>query len=219
MKYRVVPHGTTGRTPAEMFMGRRPTTLLYRIRPDLREEVDHRLQVRHKKRLETGLPPNFQIGDKVYVRFWYGMRRWRKGVVVAIAGPLSYDVRVDDYVHRRHASQLFHDRGEAVIDEELEKALDEAVTEGNSQEPVRAQAAPPLTLQQPQPLQPSTAPLSPPNASTKTESDVTPAPPATPQHEVQQRLQPLPQRERSTRIKHKPQRFEDEFSGLGSLKE
>ena len=42
LKYRVTPHATTARSPAEMFVGCRPTTVLDRLRPDLRNEVEQR---------------------------------------------------------------------------------------------------------------------------------------------------------------------------------
>ena len=61
-----------------------------------------------------GRVPKCNVGDKVFARFWYGSRRWRIGVIVAIAGPLSYDVQIGSDVHRRHATDMFHDRG--VID-------------------------------------------------------------------------------------------------------
>ena len=44
---------------------------------------------------------------------------------MAIAGPLSYDVQVGDDMHRRHAAQLFHDRGgpEPTEEEQLQRDL------------------------------------------------------------------------------------------------
>ena len=51
------------------------------------------------------------ISDQVFARFWYGPRLWRRGLIVARAGLLSFDVQVGGDVHRRHAAQLFRDRG------------------------------------------------------------------------------------------------------------
>ena len=104
-----------------MFLGRRPTTLLDRLRPNLRSEVDQREQIQRRQRLERGREPDFTIGNKVYARFWYGARRWRSGVIVSVAGPLSYDVQIGEEVHRRHASQLIHNRG--AVDPTEEESL------------------------------------------------------------------------------------------------
>jgi hypothetical protein len=230
MMYRAVPHGKTGRSPAEMFLGRRPTNLLDRRRPDFREEVDHRQRVRHHKRLETGRVLNFQIGDRVFERFWYWARQWRNGVIVAVAGPLFYDVRVDDEIHRRHESQLLHNRGETEVDEELEKALEAArPLEGlpPTAPPVSRQPAPqpPAQLQVPQP--PSRAaspergperPAAPAMAAALPERDTASPQPAPKKMAPPPRPPPQQQRKPSTRLKQHPQRFDEEFAGVGSNK-
>ena len=121
LKYRVTPHLTTAKLPSEMFLGRRPTTLRNRFRPNLRSEVDQREQIQRRQRLDKGRKPDLTIGNIVYARFWYGVRRWRLGVLVSVAGPLSYDVQIGEEVHRRHASQLIHNRG--VVDPTEEESL------------------------------------------------------------------------------------------------
>ena len=238
LKYRVTPHGTTGRTPAEMFLGRRPTTLLDRLRPDLKRDVDRREQVQHRRRLETGKRPEFQIGDKVYCRFWYGMRRWRKGVIVAVAGPLSYDVQVDDEVHRRHASQLFHDRGVLGPEEEEEREL---ILPPELQQPTRPLAQPsqvpaqqvpmpevptprvsPPQVQIPQQVLPQEPVVQPPLPTTiakppKPSAAVPKKEMVVPPPAVKQALPPL--RPPSTRVTRPPTRFDEQYSGLGSQKQ
>ena len=234
LKYRVTPHGTTGRTPAELFLGRRPTTLLDRLRPDLKRDVERREQVQHRRRLETGKPPDFKIGDRVHCRFWYGMRRWRKGVIVAIAGPLSYDVQVDDDLHRRHASQLLHDRGVAGPEDEEEREL----LPDELHQPTRPLAqstkvsAPPDPIPEvPQPrvpppqvppprVSPPQGPVVQPPLSTAEQPKSAAAPPkqekAAPPPAVPRAPPPL--RQPSTRVTRPPTRFDDQFSGLGSQK-
>lgn len=54
LKFCVIPHGTTGRSPVKLFHERLPTTLLYSLRPDLKKEVERREQVHHRRRLEMG---------------------------------------------------------------------------------------------------------------------------------------------------------------------
>ena len=118
LRYRVTPHATTGRTPSELFLGRKLVTVLDRLRPDLRVKVENQMESQQRQRREKGREPDFAVGDRVYARFWYGQRRWRKGCIVAVAGPLSYDVQVAGELHRRHAAQLLHDRVGGDFEEE-----------------------------------------------------------------------------------------------------
>ena len=229
LKYRVTPHGTTGRSPAELFLGRRPNTLLDRLRPDLKKHIIHRKDVQHRKRAEVGKPPDFNIGDKVYCRFWYGTRRWRKGIIVAIAGPLSYDVQVGDEVHRRNAAQLFHDRGIKDPDEQkqLHRLLDPPTIQQQSEKP-QQQVVPPI-LQAPQPdarvprlpnLEPvpkAPSPKEQPKAvPLKQETSAVPLKPQTSAEPPTIKKPPPPLRAPSTRVSKKPIRFDEEFSKLGS---
>ena len=225
LKYRVTPHATTGRTPAELFLNRKPTTVLDRLRPHLRNEVERRVQGQRRERLEKGQQPKFNVGDRVYARFWYGSRRWRKGRIVALAGPLSYDVQVDDDVHRRHASQLFHDRAERVLEGEGEHNLDEfaepkppqaglpkSVSAPPVQDVVVAPPPPEPKSQMPPTtnvaFSPKTTPASPPKAAPQ---KIAPLPPP----KAKEAVQP-PARAPSTRERRQPKRFDDEFAGLGS---
>ena len=82
--------------------------------------MERRVQSQRRERLDKGQEPNFNVENRVYARFWYGSRRWRKRRIVALGGPLSYDVQVDDEMHRRHAFQLFHDRAQRVLEGEGE---------------------------------------------------------------------------------------------------
>ena len=111
LTYRLTPHGTTGRAPAEALMNRRPVSVLDRMRPDLRRKVTLSEQVSNQKKLNSGCDSDFKINDRVFAKFFNTRRRWRPGVIVNVAGPLSYDVQVADEVHCRHASQLFQNRG------------------------------------------------------------------------------------------------------------
>jgi hypothetical protein len=230
LKYRVTPHGTTGRCPAELFLGRRPNTLLDRLRPDLKKDIIHREEVQHRKRAEVGKLPDFNLGDKVYCRFWYGTRRWRKGIIVAIAGPLSYDVQVGDEVHRRHAAQLFHDRGieDPEEQERLNRVLDIPSTHQQPEKPQQL-VVPPIE-HQPQPdarvpqlpnLENLPAPVEvvpPVPRQQKQETSAIPLTTQTSAKPPTEKKAPPPQRAPSTRVSKKPIRFDEEFSKLGSHK-
>lgn len=94
LQYRVTPHETTELTLAELFVSRKLTTMLDRMRPDLRLEVENRVETQQTQRGDNGRDPDFNVGGHVYARFLYGQRRWRKGTIVAVSGTLLYDVEV-----------------------------------------------------------------------------------------------------------------------------
>lgn len=48
LKYRVTPHATTVRTPSELFLSRKLTTVMDRMRPDLRVEVENRVEAKQR---------------------------------------------------------------------------------------------------------------------------------------------------------------------------
>lgn len=118
LRYRVTPHATTGRTNSELFLSRKLTSMLDRMRPNLRTEVESRVETQQLQRQEKGRVPEFKVGDRVYARFWYGPRRWRKGFIVTLAGSLSYEVEINGELHRRHSAQLLHDRVGADLEED-----------------------------------------------------------------------------------------------------
>lgn len=221
LRYRVTPHATTGRTPADLFLSRKLVTVLDRLRPDLRVEVGNRMESQQRQRREKGREPEFTVGDRVYARFWYGQRRWRKGCIVAVARPLSYDVQVGGELHRRHAAQLLHDRVDADLGEEerIDEPIPPPPPHAAAQPAAQPAAAPPAA----QPAAPYFAPLPriepPPVAPTPPIPPlptVALPPPVAPQ--VVKTKQQLPPRPPSTRICHAPNRFEEEFSGIGSNK-
>ena len=171
LRYRVTPHATTGRTPSELFLSRKLVTVLDRLRPDLRVDVENRMESQQRQRREKGREPDFAVGDRVYARFWYGQRRWRKGCIVAVAGPLSYDVQVAGELHRRHAAQLLHDRVGADFEEE--EKVDEPVTLPTPAAPPPAAplTAPPVAPPKPvapPPVLPPPAAVAPPPVSSDT---------------------------------------------------
>lgn len=108
LPYRVIPHATTGRAPAELFLNRKLTTMLDRMRINLKNQLEKRVETQQRQRQEKGREPDF--GDRVYARFWYGSRLLRKAIIETLAGPLSYDIQVNCELHRCHAAQLIHDR-------------------------------------------------------------------------------------------------------------
>ena len=98
-EYRSTPNCATGRTPAEMMIGRQVRTPLSLLQPS----------VHHDK-----WPPlhstTFAIRDHVFVRS-YGVNRkvkWTPGRITSSLGTRMFTVQCADGIHRRHIDQMRH---------------------------------------------------------------------------------------------------------------
>ena len=104
--YRITPHSTTGLSPAELFMGHHPRSVLDLVHPDPVQRVKSRQQ---QQLVGRAVCPvwQFQVSDKVFVQDFRGPGvRWMPGEVVRVTGPLSYQVRADVGVVRRHVDNI-----------------------------------------------------------------------------------------------------------------
>ncbi|XP_075559299.1 uncharacterized protein LOC142590759 [Dermacentor variabilis] len=91
------PHSVTGKSPAELMFGRRLRTALDRLHPD-------RQYVPEPQRPEI---KRFHVGDAVYAKSFCPGPRWKAARVVAVRGPVSYIVQLDNGErHHRHRNQL-----------------------------------------------------------------------------------------------------------------
>lgn len=109
-QYRLTPHASTGRPPAELLLGRRPRSLLDNLKPDISAHV-RRQQERQKLNHDTHVSDRqFNVSDQVFVRqFSQGNSpvTWIPGTVEAVRGPLSYLVRLlDGRLIRRHVDHV-----------------------------------------------------------------------------------------------------------------
>jgi hypothetical protein len=111
-QYRVTPHSTTGRSPAEMFLKRLPRTRFALLKPDVVSTV-HEKQIQHKEYHDANLrvpPSQFQVGEIVLVKNVHeGISRFVKGVIAKVVGPYRYVVRVGHrcrYVHLEHLKKV-----------------------------------------------------------------------------------------------------------------
>ena len=94
------PSAVTGRSPAELLMGRRLTTLLDRMHPDRALEQRPSTVVR-------GAPRGFFPGDTVYVRNYGPGQGWVPGTIARCTGPVSYEVGLEGgLVWKRHLDQI-----------------------------------------------------------------------------------------------------------------
>lgn len=107
-RYRNLPHTTTGKTPAELFLKRVPRTRLSLIKPCLKSKIEQKQAA--AKLSKDGSFPRFRYFDvfqKVRVRNVRGGReKWIPGIIVERKGPLTYLVRVPGndrrFVHVDH---------------------------------------------------------------------------------------------------------------------
>ena len=103
--YRITPHSTTGRSPAELLLGRKPRSSLDGLRPDpdLTDKVAQSQSQQKANHDRHSRPRTFYVGDHVYVRNFRGTPLWLPGVVRSWIGPLSVTVELEDgRIWRRH---------------------------------------------------------------------------------------------------------------------
>ena len=102
-RYRLTPHTTTGYSPAEMLMGRRPRSHLDLLHPDIGKKIEERQQ----KQIYNRVTRVFKVGDKVFARdFRSNKLKWLHGEIVKVSGPVSYQVKIAQGVVRRHVNSL-----------------------------------------------------------------------------------------------------------------
>ena len=119
MNYRATKHTTTGRTPAELFIGRQLRTRLDLVRPDVNEKVLTKQSEQkdyHDKRSKNR---EFYTGESVYVRDVV-KNTWLLGTVTSRTGPMSYIVQLHDgRLWKRHVD---HVRSAHVCSEQIPSA-------------------------------------------------------------------------------------------------
>ena len=99
LKYRTTPHPSTGETPSKLMFGREIKTRLHKLHPD---EVEKPKQQTSAKAHTRELEPD----DRVWIRNYRGKPKWIAGKVIAKTGPVSYKVKAQGQIQRRHIDQL-----------------------------------------------------------------------------------------------------------------
>ena len=106
-RYRITPHSTTGITPAELLLGRRPRSLLDLLRPSLSRHVRAQQEQQKRNRDQHTKPRTFSVGDSVYVCDLPSKDDWLPGTITHATGPLSFEVELSDgRTVRRHCDHL-----------------------------------------------------------------------------------------------------------------
>ena len=117
ISYRNTPHKSTGRSPAELLLGRRIRTKLDLLKPDINHYMDKALtqqKVYHDTKAKFS---SFSIGDLVWVERPEG-KGYERGFVMRKTGPLSYIVNVNGIERRKHADQLRKRMAESDVESE-----------------------------------------------------------------------------------------------------
>ncbi|KAL5515654.1 hypothetical protein EMCRGX_G000851 [Ephydatia muelleri] len=104
--YRLIPHSTTGVSPAELLLGRRPRSLLDSLHPDLASKVSkcqERQKAAHDKHAKAR---SFVTGDRVYIRSFGWSPDWIPGLVTGVT-KLALLVKLGNgKVVRRHVDHV-----------------------------------------------------------------------------------------------------------------
>ena len=92
----LTPQATTGISPSELLLGRRPRSRLDLLKPNTADRHDQRSRVR-----------NFTVGEDVFVRNHLQGDQWLPGSIEQKTGPVSYRVKLTNgKVRRCHQDQI-----------------------------------------------------------------------------------------------------------------
>ena len=96
LTYRITPQGTTGISPAELVLGRRPRTRLDLLKPHTAERVEAKQLQQKTKHDATAKPCTFRVGDAVFLRNYNAGNRWLPGTISRTTGPALFAVNLED---------------------------------------------------------------------------------------------------------------------------
>lgn len=108
-QYRITPHATTGKSPAELLMGRRLRSHLDQLHPDVARQVRRSQERQKREHDKTAVGRTFSIGDAVLTRNYSQGPKWLKGSVVQMSGSHSLVVCMENGQEVcRHIDQVRH---------------------------------------------------------------------------------------------------------------
>ena len=107
LTYRLTPHPSTGTSPAELLMSRRPRSLLDMVRPDISRKVRQAQEHQKLQHDQHTHPRHFTIKQSVLAKNFGHGPKWLRGHITQCLGPLSYRVFLQDGRSvRRHVDHL-----------------------------------------------------------------------------------------------------------------
>ena len=105
--YRLTPQSTTGVSPSELLLGRRPRSRLDLLKPHTAERVEERQEKQKQHHDLRSRERRFGVGDDVFVRNYHRGNKWIPGVIQQKTGPVSYRVKLANGTIRRcHQDQV-----------------------------------------------------------------------------------------------------------------
>lgn len=109
--YRNTPHNTTNKSPNEMIFGRRLTTTLDNIKPNLKDDLRFKniKQEIENERLTKNASRNFSKEENVYVRTNLE-KQWTPAKIIDRTNRYSYKLRTSDGIERRRHSDHIRQR-------------------------------------------------------------------------------------------------------------
>lgn len=115
--YRTTPHTTTGVTPAELLMGRRPRTHIDLMHPDFMTDVEKKQERQTQDRNKRSQDREIQPKESVFVKDLPAGSSWIPGMVIEKRGPHSYliELMTGCVVHRH----IDHIRSHAEYSDEV----------------------------------------------------------------------------------------------------
>ena len=106
-QYRITPHSTTGISPAELLLGRRPRSLLDLAIPSVSSRVTANQEKQKQSHEKSSKGRSFKVGDLVYIRDFPSGKPWLPGVIESACGPLTYWIKLSDgRSFRRHIDHI-----------------------------------------------------------------------------------------------------------------
>ena len=106
--YRLAPQTTTGVSPAEMLLGRRPRSRLDLVKPHTAERVEKNQSKQKSQHDQKAKERKLEVGEDVFVRNYRPSgEKWLPGVIQEETGPVSFRVKLSDGQQRRcHLDQV-----------------------------------------------------------------------------------------------------------------
>ena len=106
-RYRMMPHSTTGVSPAELLMGRKLRSHLDLLQPDISSQVLIKQAAQKAGFDKTSKERTFKIEDPVYVRNFSHGNKWLSGIITKMHGLRTIEVRLSDgRIVRRHLDHI-----------------------------------------------------------------------------------------------------------------
>ena len=94
--YRITPQTTTGVSPSELLLGRRPRTRLDLLKPHTADRVEKKQNQQRAQHDTKAKSCVFRVGETVFVKNYGSGRRWLPGTIVQVTGPVFYQVKLED---------------------------------------------------------------------------------------------------------------------------